>query len=69
MSDKKSDFPVYEADAMYGDQMEKNTSNRVVESHLVEADKFGETKRALKSRHVQLIALGGGQCCSSLSAC
>ena len=30
-----------------------------LETALVEAERYGKTKRGLKSRHVQLIALGG----------
>ena len=31
----------------------------VYEGQLVDADRYGSTKRGLKSRHIQLIALGG----------
>ena len=30
-----------------------------LEAALVDADQFGQTRRGLKSRHIQLIALGG----------
>lgn len=44
--------PSYDAEKVAGDPL-------ALDHELVEADRFGATKRGLKSRHIQLIALGG----------
>ena len=44
--------PGYDAEKVGGDPV-------ALERELIEADRYGSTKRGLKSRHIQLIALGG----------
>ena len=44
--------PAYDAEKGGADPL-------ALERELVEADRYGSTKRGLKSRHIQLIALGG----------
>ena len=43
----------YDAEKLDADDPE------IIEGRLVEAERYGQTKRGLKSRHIQLIALGG----------
>ena len=52
IAEQQSGVPYYSA--------EKTTSDPLaLEAHLIEAERYGATRRGLKSRHIQLIALGG----------
>ena len=58
IAEDMSTEPTYTAHA-YHDPEKIGTNPAVLEGDLVEADRYGATKRGLKSRHIQLIALGG----------
>jgi amino acid permease len=65
--DEKDDLgavaePMTSADKNDAAHVEKYYAGRdaaTIEGHLVDAERFGQTHRGLKSRHIQFIALGG----------
>ena len=50
--DSPTNAPSYDAEKAGEDPLS-------LEARLVEGEKYGQTQRGLKSRHVQLIAIGG----------
>ena len=60
MAAGSKDGQIYHERNAYDPGFEKNgVVPETIEGHLVDADRYGVTKRGLKSRHIQLIALGG----------
>ena len=51
-TERSHHVPAYDSEKVAGDPL-------VLEGQLIEPDKYGSTRRGLKSRHIQLIALGG----------
>ena len=48
-----------QSSSLYCGGEKTNVDALALEAHLIEAERFGGTRRGLKSRHIQLIALGG----------